>query len=778
MPRVLPTVAAVLICLPAPWAAKSESLAELDATVLPEETRTRARQMIADDIERRRLAQIAKENDAWRQIGSRHGWEQFRDQRISALRASLGDSARPPEDLKIDVTRRITGEGFKIENLVFQSRPGLFVTANLYTPEPARDSMPGILISHSHHNPKHEGELQDMGMIWARQGCAVLVMDHLGHGERRQHPFARDADFEGSFRRGRQDYYFRYNVGLQLGLVGESLMGWMAWDLSRGVDLLVSRPGIDPERIILIGAVAGGGDPAGVAAALDPRIACVVPFNFGGPQPDYAIPDDAEDTFYYFGVAYWEQTRCLRLGGRDGFAHWVIAGSIAPRRLIYAHEFGWDRDRDPVWPRLEKVFSLFDKRDHLGFATGRGTLKGKAPASSHCNNVGAFHRRSIHPQFERWFGIAPPESEYSERLPSTDLTCLSPELIARIELSPVHQLASAVARSKLQPSRRQLAALDPLARRKQIRNHWAQILSAPEPADKSKATRVRTRRFDGGNRVDYLRLETEPGITVPLLLLLPAKASRDSPSPVVVVVSESGKEDLLAARHAEFAKLLDANFAICLPDLRGSGETRPGSSIGRGSTMTTLSCRYQVLGETLVGARLRDLRSTLSFLRSRPEIGDKIALWGDSLAPANPPGRSEIVPHAADHPNVQSQPGGGLLVMLAALFEDDIDLVYNRGSFASFGSLLDSPFLFAPHASIIPGALTHSDIPDIAAVLAPLPLRLSDCIDGLNRTLDPTQVAQAFLPATVSYRAASASDQLDLDPGGSAAEWIIKQISK
>ena len=28
------------------------------------------------------------------------------------------------------------------------------------------------------------------------------------------------------------------------------------------------------------------------------RITAVVPFNFGGPQPDYPIPQDAEDQFY------------------------------------------------------------------------------------------------------------------------------------------------------------------------------------------------------------------------------------------------------------------------------------------------------------------------------------------------------------------------------------------------------------------------------------------------------------------------------------------------
>ena len=155
-------------------------------------------------------------------------------------------------------------------------------------------------------------------------------------------------------------------------------MGWMVWDLMRGVDVLLSRPGIDKDRIILLGAVAGGGDPAAVTAALDPRITAVVPFNFGGPQPDYAVPDDADRDFNWFGVGYWESTRSLRLGARDGFAQWVIVGSVAPRRLIYAHEFAWDRGRDPAWPRLQKIFGFYDAPDRLAVAEGRGTPEGDA----------------------------------------------------------------------------------------------------------------------------------------------------------------------------------------------------------------------------------------------------------------------------------------------------------------------------------------------------------------------------------------------------------------
>jgi hypothetical protein len=69
------------------------------------------------------------------------------------------------------------------------------------------------LICHSHHAPKAEGELHDMGAGWARAGCLVLVPDQLGHGERRQHPFRDAQSYPRPFRPGRQGYYFRYNSG-------------------------------------------------------------------------------------------------------------------------------------------------------------------------------------------------------------------------------------------------------------------------------------------------------------------------------------------------------------------------------------------------------------------------------------------------------------------------------------------------------------------------------------------------------------------------------------
>src|SRR5262249_59176635 len=108
-------------------------------------------------------------------------------------------------------------------------------------------------------------------------------------------------------------------------------------------------------------------------------------------------------------------------------------------------------------------------------------------------------------------------------------------------------------------------------------------------------------------------------------------------SPVVVAFAQEGKQAVLKNRSDVIAALLEGGAAVCLPDLRGCGETRPGDGRGRTSSATAISATELMLGRTMLGLRLRDLRSVLEHLRSRPDVdGKPVALWGDSVAPANP----------------------------------------------------------------------------------------------------------------------------------------------
>ena len=709
----------------------AEKIRKLDPAVIKKTKLDERRRMLSNDIRARRRKVNVADVQAWRKIKTVKQWEAFRDKRLKALEKSLGTFPKPPKDLKVKVTKRIPGDGFVIENIVFQSRPGLWVTANLYKPagrgsrgvQPA--GFPGILLCHSHHRPKTQGELQDMGMIWARAGCYVLAIDHLGHGERRAHPFKSSKDYAKSFRVSRQDYYFRYNTGIQLHLLGDSLMGWMVWDLRRGVDLLLSLPKIDKQKIILLGAVAGGGDPCAVTAALDKRIAAAVPFNFGGPQPEnvFPLPKDAELSFNYMGGGSWESTRNLRNNGRDGFLPWVIVGGIAPRRLVYAHEFSWHKERDPVWKRFQTLYKLYGKPEHLASTNGYGRVSLPSSKASHCTNIGSHHRKSgIYQAFEKWFGIPAPKKEFRARVAESKLHA------ATKSLPPMHKLAGKIADERIAKMAKLLSGKPRKERRKTLRAAWKRVLGDIEPT-LSEAKPAATEASTGIEHI-RLTLRTERGIRIPLIVLRKRGTKKN---PLVVCVSQSGKAAFLKQRADAIAKLLDAGFAVCLPDLRGTGETRPGTYRGRRSYATGLSSSELMLGNTLVGQRLKDLRSVLALLRSWKMFDNKrIALWGDSFAKINAKDRNVAVPLRIDNEPDHSEPLGHLLVLLTALFEDDIKaIVSNRGGLVSFRSVLDSHHVYIPHDAVIPGAIEAGDIPMLASVSGPF--YFSGLVTGENK---------------------------------------------
>ncbi len=756
-------------------------LQQLDVNLLSDRTREQLSQMLVKHAQERLEAANQRSSQEWQQISSREQWESHKRKCLEALRTSLGQFPAAPEDLHLRVTRTLPGEGFQVDNLVFESRPGLWVSANLYRPDPQPESMPGILLCHSHHNPKTQGELQDMGMTWARLGCLVLVMDQLGHGERRQHPFVSANDYSGQFAVGRQDYYFRCNTGIQLHLIGDSLMGWMVWDLWRGVDLLLSRQGIDPKRIILLGSVAGGGDPVAVAAALDERITAAVPFNFGGPQPEtpYPLPANAEDSFNYAGSGEWESTRNLRLSCRDGFLPWVIVGGIAPRRIIYAHEFSWDQEHDPVWKRLQRVYAdFYGKPDSLDYTHGFGVLQGRPPQASHCNNIGVPHRQRIHATFKRWFDIpASQADEYQKRFDADELICFKEEIVRELKPVKMHELASSLAEERMRHARSEVSQLAPAARLTRLQDRWQSLLGSVQPG-KGEMLRVQ-KNLNGsdGFEVERIVLETEPGIIVPLVILRPGG---QVPAPIVLGVGQSGKAGFLRERTALVAELLMGGVAVCLPDLRGTGETSPGNSRGRESADNSISSTELMLGETLVGERLRDLRSVLRFLRSRSDLdASRIAVWGDSFAPANLPDRDLRIPLGVPEESGLSEPLGGLLALLAALYEKDVLVVYARGGLIGFKSVLQSQFCYLPHDVVIPGVLTVGDLCDLAGALAPRPVRLEGLVDGLKRRAELKTVASEHEPARQAYAFASASEHLVLaDPAddSAVAQWLLESL--
>lgn len=746
-----------------------QTLRQLDTDVLQEETIAKPRSMLADDIRARRTEINRQDVLAWRAIKSKEDWENHRDKAMAALRESLGsvplgESARPPSK-PLRVTKTLQGEGYTIDCVVFESGASMQVTANLYRPAQLRDSMPGILICHSHHNPKTQSELQDMGVVWARAGCYVLVMDQLGHGERRQHPFRTSNDYAGSFKVSRQDYYFRYNVGIQLHLVGQSLIGWMAADLMRGVDVLLDQPNSDRERIVLLGAVAGGGDPAAVTAAIDSRIKAVVPFNFGGPQPEttFPLPEDAELKFNYVGGGSWESTRNMSRSGRDGFLPWIIVAGAAPRRLIYAHEFKWDQSSDPVWKRLESVFGLYGKREHLASLKGYGRVTLTSKEASHCNNIGKHHRTQIHPAFKRWFGIDV-DDEFTERRSASELYCVDGSADQNVpSLGELHRSAATIADRQLSRIRREAKTGQGRSKRPAA---WAELLELNSDSGSVANAQVTTEHGETLTTVRFT-LNPERKIFVPGILLLPKAEVADHPS-VVVVVAQAGKQKLLRERSEGIAQLLEAGVAVCLPDLRGTGETRSGDYRGRRSSDTGLSSSQLMLGPSMLGGRLKDALAVVQWLKRRDDIdGKSIAIWGDSLARVNGRDRPVDVPLSIDKEPFHSEPMGPTVALLAGMQDTSIRAVLARGGLVSMKSILDSPFVYVPHDFVVPGVLEVGDVTDIAAHIAPRPARVEGLVDGTNRR---ATALDDWIPAQNQIV------QIEPAPIEESIDWLIKSL--
>jgi dienelactone hydrolase len=760
----------------------SDRLSALNTNVLTEAARQEHTQNLSKQVQRRVEAANRRSSEDWQKMSSRAQWEQFAKEKVQLLEASLGTFPPPSKEMAIHLIQTLSGEGFQIENLVFESRPGLWVTANLYSPHPRRERMPGVLLCHSHHNPKTQGELQDMGMTWARQGYLVLVVDQLGHGERRQHPFRSAADYAGAFEVNRQDYHFRYNLGIQLQLIGDSLMGWMVWDLRRGVDLLLSRSGIDQENIILMGAVAGGGDPAAVAAVLDARITAAVPFNFGGPQPEdpYPLLANPEESFNFAGNGSWESTRNLRLSCQDGFLPWVIVGAIAPRRLIYAHEFSWDQANDPVWKRLRKIYDEFyQSPDRLDYTHGYGVLKGRPPQASHCNNIGPPHRERIHEALSRWCQVPmSSKEEYSNRRTPEELTALTPEAARKIQPRAVHDIAAELGQKRAIAAWTQLEKLDSPQRLSLLRNKWQSLLGNIVPISKPRLVSISQTNEPGSTlRSDRVLLETESAVVVPLLILSDRRSKK--PKPVVIGLAQEGKAGFLKHRAELIAELLSGDVAVCLPDMRGTGETRLGLARGRTSEDTSLSSSELMLGETMVGARLRDLRSVVSYLRTRRDLdARRLAVWGDSFAPPNSPEQDLKLPLGIREEARHSEPLGSLLALLLGLYED-VRGVYTRGGLVGFQSVLSSPFLHLPHDVVIPGVLTAGDLSALAAGLAPRPLALVGLVDGLNRTVELKGVEAAYAHTQQAYEAANARKRLavgGVEAAPAPGPWLLEAL--
>jgi hypothetical protein len=312
----------------------------------------------------------------------------------------------------------------------------------------------------------------------------------------------------------------------------------------------------------------------------------------------------------------------------------------------------------------------------------------------------------IYPALKAWFDMPIPD-EYSKRRPAEDLLCWTDE--ARKELKPVglSGILSGIARRESARADERLARMKPEEERPTLRRDWARLLGEVQPAREPRLIEGKSEDVLGG-RLARVALEVEPGIVVPIFLITPNDAK--GKPPVVVMVAQGGKAGFLKERGDVIAAFLNAGVAVCLADVRGTGETKPGDgSPGRQSSRTSISQTELILGRTVLGNQLRDLRTVIRWLQTRDGIdGKKLVVWGDSFVEPNNLNRlgfSEIrVPlDAPDLPAI-AEPGAAQLALFAALYEDAVKVVFTHGGLHSHREILPGAYLYVPHDAVIPGA--------------------------------------------------------------------------
>ena len=230
--------------------------------------------MVNDDVVAKVRAVCAERQ---RRIDALHTREEAENY-VREVRAKIRKAFSPlPAErtpLNPEITKTTKFDGYSVSCVIFESRPGLPVSAALYLPD-TPGKHPGVVFLCGHSGSgKASANYQTCPQTLARMGCVVLAPDPIGQGERLQFlDMERTDELIGSPPR-------QHNAnGKQLLLCGDFFGTWRVWDAMRAVDYLVSRPEVDPERIGATG-TSGGGTLSSYLFAMDDRVKMAAPGSY------------------------------------------------------------------------------------------------------------------------------------------------------------------------------------------------------------------------------------------------------------------------------------------------------------------------------------------------------------------------------------------------------------------------------------------------------------------------------------------------------------------
>ena len=186
------------------------------------------------------------------------------------LDALGGMPERTPLNARVAGT--VACDAFRMENVVFESQPGVFVTAHLALPTAVSSKPPYPVVlmplGHSNNgilNPRYAAHLA----MAARSGFAAFAWDPISQGERRQ---AVDPKYDYTDTCSTE----HSRLGARAWLVGWNFARFRIWDAVRAIDYVESRSDLDCSKLGVMG-TSGGGTMSAYMQAFDLRIKVAFP---------------------------------------------------------------------------------------------------------------------------------------------------------------------------------------------------------------------------------------------------------------------------------------------------------------------------------------------------------------------------------------------------------------------------------------------------------------------------------------------------------------------
>lgn len=231
---------------------------------------------------------------------------------------------------------RRTHDGYIVENVAFESAPGLFVTGNLYRPIDLKGKHPVILSTHGHAravatpadydtHARFAPHVQTRCAQLARMGAFVFVLDMFAYGEGIQ-LYGQDAHRDARA------------ITIQL------------WNGIRALDFLLGLEGADAKRVGVTGE-SGGGTQTFLLTALDPRVTVSAPI--------------VMVSAHFFGGCPCESGRPIHRGADYFASNAMIAALAAPRpQLLVSDGKDWTLNTPRVeFPFLQKIYGYYGAAD-------------------------------------------------------------------------------------------------------------------------------------------------------------------------------------------------------------------------------------------------------------------------------------------------------------------------------------------------------------------------------------------------------------------------------